>query len=77
MMAEREIDLADKVCPYIVVHVLREVGAMHKGEVRLFRVADPLATRSVPEELADYKDLSVSVKPVGNGWQIRVARSTR
>jgi len=73
-MEEKRIDLLGKVCPYPVVNLIREVLEMKSGGTARFRVDDPLALRSVPEELEEYDDLHIEILPRDGHWEIEVSR---
>jgi TusA-related sulfurtransferase len=69
-----EIDLHGKICPYPVVEIITEVAKMRKGETLTFCVDDPLAIKSVPEELEDYDDLEITIKKRSKGWNIIISK---
>jgi len=69
-----EIDLYGKICPYPVVVIIEEVNKMRSGETKTFCVNDPLAIKSVPEELSEYDDLQVSIEDREKGWNIIVTK---
>lgn len=73
-MEKHEINLTGKICPYPVVEVIYNVDKMSAGESLCFLVDDPLAIKSVPEELEDYEDLDLDIKRLENGWEISVER---
>jgi TusA-related sulfurtransferase len=73
-MSDKQINLITKICPYVVMSIIREVGKLQNGETCSFLVDDPLAIKSVPEELAEYDDLSLSIHRHKNGWEIIVSR---
>ena len=62
IMAEEGLDFCGKVCPYPVVNVIRAVDRLRAGESIKVRFNDPLASRSIPEELEEYKNLTFSGK---------------
>ncbi|MES9961370.1 MAG: sulfurtransferase TusA family protein [Sedimenticola sp.] len=66
------VDLKGKLCPFAVMCIIKEVDSMQRGETRVFMVDDPLAIKSVPEELADYEAASVDVCKQEKGWEISV-----
>ena len=70
-----QIDLMSKLCPFAVMYVIKEVDAMKSGQTLTFLVDDPLAIKSVPEELADYKMMSCKIKKIENGWAIIIAKN--
>jgi TusA-related sulfurtransferase len=74
-MDYEQTDLVTKVCPYVVMYIIREAGKMRSGETRSFITDDPLALKSVPVELEEYDDLSVSVKPHEKGWELIISRT--
>ena len=68
-------DLTGKICPYAVVEIIRVIDRMEPGETAEFVVDDPLALKSVPEELSEYDDLSCTTAERGRDWIITVTRS--
>lgn len=74
-MSSRRIDLTGRVCPYPVVEVVRAVEAMAPGETALFLVDDPLAVKSIPEELEEIENAAVSIEEEGKVWTVRVERT--
>jgi TusA-related sulfurtransferase len=76
-MSEEEISLIGKVCPYVVMHIIRDVGEMRSGETRKFVTDDPLAIKSIPEELEDDDDFVVLIDKHQRGWEITVRREER
>lgn len=73
-MEKREIDLTGMICPYPVTHIIYEVDNMEEGDGIKFLVDDPLAVKSVPEELEDYEDLRLDVRKKDKRWEILVDR---
>ncbi len=71
----RREDLTGKICPFAVVEVIRRVERMQPGETVDFTVNDPLALKSIPEELSEYDDLSCSISESGAIWIITVCRN--
>ena len=71
----KQMDLVTKVCPYVVMYILRAVSKLRSGERISFIVDDPLAIKSVPVELEEYDDLSVCVNQHSKGWEIIVSRA--
>ena len=74
VLEQNEVDLLGQVCPYPVVNLIREVLNMASGETARFCVDDPLALKSVPEELEEYDDLHVEIRPKDGHWEIEVHR---
>lgn len=70
-----EKDLTGKVCPYAVVEVIRAVDRMRPGETLTFTVNDALALKSVPEELAEYDDITCAIERREKLWCITVRRA--
>ena len=68
------IDLCGKICPYPVVEIVREAGRLGSGETLRCLVDDPLALKSVPEELEEFPDLTLTITDLGRVWEITVAR---
>jgi len=50
------------------------VGQMCRGETRKFVTDDPLAIKSIPEELEDDDEYSYSIDTHARGWEITVTR---
>ena len=71
-MSDSLVDLNGKLCPFIIMYVLREVNRMQSGESRVFQVDDPLAIKSVPEELESNKDVTVEIEKISVGWLVKV-----
>lgn len=69
-MTQKKIELLGKNCPFPIMHIIREVDLMHPGEKLQFLVDDPLAIKSVPEELEEYPYLSCDIIPRGRFWEI-------
>ncbi len=73
-MNKKEISLYGKICPYPVVEIVYEVDRMQEGEKCNFLVDDPLAIKSVPEELEDYDDIAISIDRIDKGWEIGISK---
>lgn len=72
---ENLIDMREKMCPFLVMYILQEVAILKVGEQRVFLVDDPLAIKSVPEELEEMDDLECEVVKLDKGgWNIVVSR---
>ena len=69
-----DVDLGGRLCPYPVTRIIYESEQMKPGETRTYLVDDPLAIKSVPEELEDYADHAVSIESEGRMWRITVTR---
>lgn len=69
-----DVNLEGQICPYPVMHIIYESEQMQPGESRTYIVDDPLAIKSVPEELEDYANHLVSIETVGRLWKITVTR---
>ena len=73
-MSSDKIDLYGKICPYPVVEIFKEVALMRSGETKTFCVDDPLAIKSVPDELAEYDDLTITIENRTKGWNIIISK---
>jgi TusA-related sulfurtransferase len=69
-MTGKEIELLGENCPFPIMHIIRAVDMMRPGEKLQFLVDDPLAIKSVPEELEEYPNLSCKITPSGEFWEI-------
>jgi TusA-related sulfurtransferase len=75
-MSDECVDLLTRVCPYVVMYIIREAGKIRPHETRTFLVDDPLAIKSVPEEVAEYyNDLDVAIQAYPEGWEIIISRT--
>ncbi|NCD33850.1 MAG: sulfurtransferase TusA family protein [Spartobacteria bacterium] len=74
-MSTSRINLCDEICPFVVVDIVRESLKMPAGSTRTFIVDDPLAIKSVPEELEEHGGFSVTVEKHEDGWMITVVRA--
>jgi len=72
---KKEINLLGQFCPFPVMNIIREVDRMRGGEVVRFNVDDPLAVKSIPEELEDYSDISISITKNDKGWDIVISKN--
>jgi hypothetical protein len=54
--------------------IIREADMMDTGYTYQFLVDDPLALKSVPEELAEMADYSIDIDEVEDGWEISISR---
>ena len=68
------MNLVGKLCPFPVMYIIREVDLMRSGEVLNFRVDDPLAIKSVPEELEEVPGVSVKISEDGESWEITIIK---
>ncbi|MET0093080.1 MAG: sulfurtransferase TusA family protein [Sedimenticola sp.] len=71
---EELVDLQGKLCPFAVMCVIRGVDGMLEGEEKTYLVDDPLAIKSVPEELSEYSDVSCKITKIDSGWAISVKK---
>ncbi len=81
-MAEQEnsphTDLRGKICPYPVVQIIESVDYMEKGKEMIFLVDDPLAVKSVPEEIEELSNSSqivCDIEKCTGFWKIIVSRN--
>ncbi len=73
--SKEQKDLLGQICPYPVMNIIRAVDNMQSGRVIKFVVDDPLAVKSVPEELEEYDDVVVRINRCDGGWEIEITRS--
>lgn len=73
-MSDRSVDLIKKVCPFVLMSILKEIGKIKRGETVTFLVNDPLAIKSIPEEIQEYKDLVHTIIKLPEGWKIIITR---
>lgn len=68
------LDLKGEICPAPVVAIVSIVETMEKGETRVFIIDDPLAIKSVPEELEELGVEKIVINKWLNGWQIKITK---
>ena len=71
------VDLRGKICPYPVVQIIETVDNMDAGDGMIFLVDDPLAVKSVPEELEemdDFGNIVLHIEKCTGFWKIMIAR---
>ena len=73
-MTNQEIDLLGQLCPYPVVNLIREALRLEPGQTALFCVDDPLALKSVPEELSEYEGFSLEIVEKPRHWELIISR---
>ena len=73
-MDQEMLDLCGKVCPYPVVEIVREVERLRPGQMLRCVIDDPLALKSVPEELEEFADVTIMVNKHPAGWELIVKR---
>lgn len=69
----RQFDFRGKLCPYCVMSIIREADLLEAGQALQFLVDDPLALKSVPEELEESENYSIVVDKIDNGWSIIIS----
>lgn len=67
-----EMDLCGELCPFPVVKVIQAVENMKTGETKVFHVDDPLAIKSIPEELEEHDSLDFNIEKKGLFWKLVV-----
>ncbi|HNQ23112.1 MAG TPA: sulfurtransferase TusA family protein [Phycisphaerae bacterium] len=76
-MDDDALDLCGKICPYPVVAIVREVARLRPGQKLRCMVDDPLALKSVPEELEEFPDVSLTISSRGSVWEVIVKRQLK
>ncbi len=71
-----EIDLRGKYSPYPVVYVIGHVEKMEPGDSMSFRVDDPLALKSIPQELEEFPDVALDIQAAGSNWLLTVKKDS-
>ncbi len=67
-----KIDLQGKICPMPVVEIINRADHLFAGETIIFLVDDPLAIKSVPEELEDYDNIELVITKNKKYWEIKI-----
>ena len=70
----QQIDLLGKLCPYAVFTIIDSVEHMPAGQTKEFMVDDPLAIKSVPEELEVW-NTEINIEKIKRGWLIRITKN--
>lgn len=73
-MSELEsVDLRGQLCPFPVVQVIDSVEKLVEGQKMSFWVDDPLAVKSIPEELEDMS-VDIDIKKDKRYWVITIGK---
>ena len=72
-MSKATINLVGTICPYPVMMIIEQAERLAPGESMSFIVDDPLAIKSVPEELEDDTNIVIEIEPCKEGWMITLA----
>ena len=70
----KKVDLVGKVCPFPVMCIVKEIDLMKPKETKVFLVDDPLAVKSVPEEVEEYNNVSCKIKKKDKHWEISIKK---
>ena len=73
-METEVLNLKGKFCPYPIMHIIEKVDILQKNSTIKCLVDDPLAIKSVPEELEEYDDVSISITKETKGWEISIKK---
>ena len=73
---KKEVDLCGKICPFPIMLIIKEVDNMAPGEEISFVIDDPLALKSVPEEMEDFSGYSHNITSRDNVWVINIKRES-
>lgn len=76
MEKNEPIDLRGKICPFPVFEIINQVNFLHQDQRVSFLVDDPLAIKSVPEELEEFSNLMVDIVPENNSWIITIHKNS-
>ncbi|RJP62071.1 MAG: sulfurtransferase TusA family protein [Candidatus Auribacter fodinae] len=68
-------DLRGKFCPFPIIEVVQRVEVMESGECKVFLVDDPLAIRSIPEELEEFEYLDINIKKNNDYWEVIITNT--
>lgn len=67
------IDLRGQICPLPVINTIKQVDKLIPGQKLEIFVDDPLAIKSIPEELEDL-NLDIKVDKITGGWRIVIVK---
>jgi len=68
-----KLDLVGKVCPFPIIQTLKEFPNLKSGEVMEVKVDDPLAIKSIPEELEN-QGADIATDKIDEGWKITIKK---
>jgi len=74
-MKQKIIDLRGKICPFPIMEIINKVDEMKPLESITFQIDDPLALKSIPEELSEYSDIQICIKKITPYWEITINKS--
>ncbi|MBU0503863.1 MAG: sulfurtransferase TusA family protein [Candidatus Omnitrophota bacterium] len=70
-MEKKIVECRGKVCPIPVITALRVFNQLKKGDELEITVDDPLAIKSIPQELGSFES-DVRVEKIEKGWKITI-----
>jgi TusA-related sulfurtransferase len=71
---DEPVMLTGRFCPYPVVCVIEKAEVLRSGESCTFVVDDPMAIKSIPEELEELGHWEISIQPIDNGWSVHIMK---
>ena len=71
-MEIKDVDLSGKICPFPIVYVINMVEKLEKGKTLKFKITDPLAIKSIPEELEEYENVAFKITKIENFWEFKI-----
>ncbi len=75
-MNDENVDLVRRYCPYVVVEVIRLVEKMKDGDRLVCCVDDPLATKSIPEELEEFENVRYFISKKKVFWEVIIEKGS-
>lgn len=72
---DNDVNYNGQICPYPVVKIIECVEKMEPGQKCRFCVDDPLATKSIPDELEEFKNIQYEIVRKRWFWEIIIQKS--
>lgn len=70
-----DVNYVGELCPYPVVKILEHVENMKPGDKFRFCVDDPLAVKSIPDELEAFDDIRHEIVRKEVFWEVIIERA--
>jgi len=69
----KQYNLLGKVCPFPVIDTLKAYSELKKGDILEVLIDDPLAKKSIPDELSS-EECDVDIEDIDRGWKIIIKK---
>ncbi|MCM8812990.1 MAG: sulfurtransferase TusA family protein [Candidatus Omnitrophica bacterium] len=72
-MAVKTFDFTGQVCPLPVINTIKQFKQLSAGDCLEIVTDDPLAMKSIPEEIACF-GVKITVNKISAGWKILIEK---